>query len=60
MLTRSTYSTGLWIVATQAQSRSPRGASKPSLQSVAAGTKSQMNFAFSVIFFYWVFISLSV
>lgn len=42
-LTRSTYSTGLWIAATQAPTSSPQAASKPSLQSVAAGTNSQPN-----------------
>ena len=43
MPTRSTYSTGLWIAATQAPTSSPQAASKPSLQSVAAGTKSQQS-----------------
>lgn len=38
--TRLTYSTGLWIAATQAPTSSPQAASKPSLQSAAAGTKS--------------------
>lgn len=40
MPTRSTYSTGLWIAATQAPTSSPQAASKLSLQSVAAGIKS--------------------
>lgn len=43
MPTRSTYSTGLWIAATQAPTSSPQAASKPSLQSVAAGTKPQQS-----------------
>lgn len=40
MPTRPTYSTGLWIAATQAPTSSPQAASKLSLQSVAAGIKS--------------------
>lgn len=40
MPTRSTYSTGLWTAATQAPTSSPQAASKLSLQSVAAGIKS--------------------
>ena len=39
MLTRSTYLTGLWIAATQALTSLLQAASKPLLQSVAAGTK---------------------
>lgn len=39
-LTRSTFSTGLWIAATQAPNSSPRAASRQSQQSVVAGIKA--------------------
>lgn len=39
-LTRSTFSTGLWIAATQAPNSSPRAVSRQSQQSAAAGIKA--------------------
>lgn len=39
-LTRSTFSTGLWIAATRAPNSLPRAASRQSQQSVAAGIKA--------------------
>lgn len=41
--TRSTFSTGLWIAATQALNSSPQAASRQSQQSAAAGKSCQLS-----------------
>lgn len=62
--TRSTFSTGLWIAATQAPNSSPRAASRPSQQSVVAGitavsSLSHLFFShfFSIAMFFFSFTS---